>query len=94
MNDNQSESGQETLLTFPCEFTIKVFGTTSGTFQAEVLAIIHQQVEAFSEESIVSRPSENGKYIALSITIQAESKKQLDDIYRALSACPSVIMAL
>lgn len=84
----------ETLLKFPCDFTIKVFGLGTDEFEAEVLMLIHKTLPNFSDRAIQSRPSENGKYRALSITVHVTSKEQLDDIYRALSASPHVLMAL
>lgn len=88
------EDSNKTLLTFPCEFTIKVFGSTTDSFESTVLQIIKKHVPSFSEESIQKRPSENAKYIALSVTVHVESKQQLDNIYQELSASPQVIMAL
>lgn len=82
------------LLTFPCDFTIKVFGLKSDEFEGEVLMLIHKHVPNLSGRAIQARPSENGKYLALSITIHVTSKEQLDDIYRDLSASPHVLMAL
>jgi uncharacterized protein len=84
----------ETLLTFPCDFTIKVFGLASNEFEAAVLGIVHKEAPNSSDRAIQSRLSNNGKYMALSITFHATSKEQLDNIYRALSASPQVIMAL
>lgn len=84
----------ESLLTFPCDFTIKVFGLGSDEFEAEVLMLVHKHVPNLSERAIQSRPSENGKYRALSITVHVDSKEQLDNLYRALSSSPHVLMAL
>ena len=83
----------ETLLTFPCDFTIKVFGAASEEFEAAVLQIINQHAPK-TERKIETRLSENGKYKSLSITIHVESKEQLDRIYVDLSASPLVLMAL
>jgi len=82
------------LLTFPCDFTIKVFGLGTEEFEAAVLMIVHQHVPNFSDRMIQSHPSKQGKYLALSLTVHVDSKDQLDDIYRALSSSPHVLMAL
>lgn len=87
-------SHDETLLTFPCDFTLKIFGLHSDKFEATVLMIIHKHVPNLSDRAIQIRPSEKGKYCALSITVHVDSKEQLDDIYRELSASPDVIMVL
>ena len=84
----------ETLLQFPCEFVIKVFGLASDQFELEVLTIIRQHVQDLRETAITTRPSKDGKYLALSVSIHATSKDQLDAIYRDLSANSHVLMAL
>ncbi|EKD70417.1 MAG: hypothetical protein ACD_46C00539G0005 [uncultured bacterium] len=90
MNDNINQS----LLTFPCDFTIKVFGLASDEFESAVYGIIHKHVVNVSDRVMQSRLSENGKYQSLSIQIHVESKEQLDQIYRELSASPQVLMAI
>jgi putative lipoic acid-binding regulatory protein len=93
MTDKPDES-QKSLLTFPCDFTIKVFGLGTDEFEATVLMLIHKYVPNLSDRAIQSRPSENGKYRALTITIHVESREQLDSIYQDLSSSPHVLMAL
>ncbi|RDI45143.1 HP0495 family protein [Aquicella lusitana] len=85
---------KESLLKFPCDFTIKVFGIASDEFEATVLTIIHQHAPNLSDRAIQSRQSEHGKYCALTITVHVNSKEQLDRIYQDLSAAKQVIMAL
>lgn len=88
------KDAEKTLLTFPCEFTIKVFGRDLPEFAPAVFAIIRQYAPDTAESALQTRPSANGKYVALSITIHATSKAQLDRIYQALSSSPDVVMAL
>jgi uncharacterized protein len=89
-----TDETKKTLLTFPCDFTIKIFGLGSDEFENEVLMLVHKHVPTFSDTAIQRRPSENGKYKALSITIHVTSKEQLDSIYQDLSSSPHVLMAL
>ncbi|MBX3709601.1 MAG: DUF493 domain-containing protein [Gammaproteobacteria bacterium] len=84
----------ESLLKFPCDFTIKVFGLRSDEFEAVVFTIVNKQVPHLSDHAIQSRFSKNGKYQALSITLHIDSKEQLDRIYQDLSSSPHVLMAL
>jgi putative lipoic acid-binding regulatory protein len=93
MTDN-TQTPSESLLKFPCEFTIKVFGAPSTEFEPTILAIIKKHANTTINPIVKARPSENGKYVALSITITAESKEQMDHIYQDLTACPLVLMAL
>lgn len=82
------------LLEFPCEFVIKIFGKTSLEFQGAVLTILKKHIPHLGEGAIKTTPSKQDKYLALSVTFKAESQTQLDEIYRDLSACPLVVMAL
>lgn len=84
----------ESLIKFPCDFTIKVFGLANIEFEGTVFGIVRQYAPNVSDRAIQSRLSENGKYLALTITVYVESKDQLDQIYRALSSNPQVLMAL
>jgi len=79
---------------FPCDFVIKVFGHASDEFELEVLTIIRKHVDDLRENALASRLSKDGKYLALSITVTARDKYQLDDIYRDLTANSHVLMAL
>ena len=84
----------ETLLEFPCEFPVKAMGLSCDEFEIAVLSIIKKHVEDIAESAIKVRPSKNGKYTSITITITAHSKQQLDSIYMALSACEHVHIAL
>jgi putative lipoic acid-binding regulatory protein len=82
------------LLTFPCEFTIKIFGAASDDFEATVLMIINQVLPDMTKESIQSRASKQGQYLALTVTLPVNSQAQLDLIYQKLSASPDILMVL
>ena len=84
----------ETLLEFPCEFPVKAMGLSCDEFEIAVLSILNTHVDDIAESAIKVRPSKNGKYTAMTITITARSKQQLDSIYIELSACEHVHMAL
>lgn len=84
----------ESLLNFPCEFIIKVFGVASDEFETAVISIIQKHVSNLREDAFRTRSSKDGKYLALTITVDVANREQLDDIYRELSAHPLVLMAL
>ncbi len=84
----------ETLLEFPCVFPVKAMGLTCDGFEIAVIEIINRHVDNLSEGALNMRPSKNGKYTAITITITAHSKQQLDNIYLDLTACEYVSMAL
>ncbi len=91
LHDLTLEEG-ETLLEFPCKFPIK--GMACDELEIAVIEIINRHVENLAEDALKMRPSRTGKYIAITITITAHSKDQLDAIYMDLTACEHVSIAL
>ncbi len=85
---------QDTLFEFPCEFPIKVMGKANQHFEQAVLLIIQQHIPEFAEHQLKRRESQKSNYAALTLTITAQSRAQLDAIYQDLTACEHVIMAL
>ena len=84
----------ETLLEFPCQFPIKAMGLASKEVDLLVVEIVRRHAPGFSEGAVKLRPSSGGKYSAVTITIEATSKAQLDAIYRELTAHEDILMAL
>jgi putative lipoic acid-binding regulatory protein len=84
----------ETCFKFPCEFPIKAMGKTCAEFEIAVLEIIHRHVPDLAEDAIKLRPSGKGNYTAITVTIQAQSREQLDAIYMDLTACELVAYAI
>lgn len=84
----------DSLLQFPCELPIKILGRGGAEFEALVVGIVRRHVPNLGEAAVSSRPSKQGKYLAVTVTLRAESRKQLDAIYHDLTVCPDVIMAL
>lgn len=66
----------------------------SSDYEQSILDLIRPYAPNLSSGALQSRTSENGKYLSLSITLYVESREQLDNIYRALSSSPKVLMAL
>ncbi len=93
LHDLTLEEG-ETLLEFPCKFPIKAMGMACDELEIAVIEIINRHVENLAEDALKMRPSRTGKYIAITITITAHSKDQLDAIYMDLTACEHVSIAL
>ncbi|KPJ93840.1 MAG: transcriptional regulator, partial [Gammaproteobacteria bacterium SG8_15] len=47
-----------------------------------------------SADAFSSRASSNGKYVSITVIVNAQSREQLDAIYQALTDHEHVIMAL
>jgi hypothetical protein len=81
-------------LRFPCDFPIKVMGRDSESFRSLTLAIIERHAGPLSAGSISERMSRRGRFLALTYTIRAESRAQLDHIYQDLTDSGVVLVAL
>lgn len=79
---------------FPCQFPIKIMGLADLEFEGIVVAILNQYVPDLGEGAIIIKQSAGGKYISMTATIRARSQEQLDNLYRALSSHPKVLMVL
>lgn len=84
----------QSLIEYPCDFPIKIMGKADGELEQTVIAIFRRHCPDLGEGAISSRSSKGGNYLALTVTIRATSREQLDNIYRELSACEQVLMAL
>jgi putative lipoic acid-binding regulatory protein len=84
----------DSLQTFPSDFPIKVVGRHDADLRALTQAIVERHAGALPEASIRTRTSGDGNFLALTYVVRAESQRQLDDIYRELTACKAVLMAL
>jgi uncharacterized protein len=87
-------SGNEALFQFPTEFPIKVMGRDSVSFRTLTLAIIERHAGPMTPDRISERMSREGKFLALTYTITAESRAQLDRIYQDLTDSGVVLVAL
>ena len=82
------------LLEFPCHFPIKAVGPATEVFEARVVEIVRTHAPNLGEGAVRCRASGGGKYLSVTVTVHAESREQLDNIYLALTACEEVMMVL
>jgi len=85
---------EETLLEFPCRFPIKIMTKSDVDLHPLVMELVAPHAEDISADDIQLRPSSKGNFIAVTVTINATSKAQLDSIYLALTAHEDVLMSL
>ncbi|APR37358.1 DUF493 family protein [Paraburkholderia sp. SOS3] len=85
---------KESLIDFPCDFPIKVMGKSHPEFATTIAAVIVQFDSSFDAARIETRPSSGGNYMGLTVTVRAQNREHLDDIYRALTGHPMVKVVL
>ena len=85
---------EDTLLVFPTDFPVKIMGQSSDEFRSLVLGIVTKHFGELESGRIEDRPSSSGKYLGITVTVVATSKAQLDALYRELTSCSQVLVAL
>lgn len=85
---------KDSLIEYPSDFPIKVFGEAKPGFAEAVTRVVLAHAPDFDPESMEVRSSSTAKYISLTCTIRATSREQLDNLYRDLSSHPMVKMVL
>ena len=84
----------ESVMTFPCSFPIKLMGRESSEFRQTVRELVEKHTGPLDDGAIESSLSRNGRFVSVTITVIARSREQLDNIYRDATAHNDVIMAL
>jgi putative lipoic acid-binding regulatory protein len=87
-------SRKKPLLKFPTEFPIKVMGRHDSNLLALTQSIVERHAGALDVERIRHRASSDGNLLAITFMVTARSQIQLDGIYKELTACDAVLMAL
>lgn len=84
----------ESLIDYPCSFPIKVMGARVDGFAEAICEVVRAHAPDFDPASLEMRPSRNGNYLGLTVTIMAQSRAQLDGLYQALTQHPMVKVVL
>ena len=86
-------SDQEDLLAYPCTFPLKVVGLNTESFERAVREVVRKHLGDIVVE-YEARMSSEGKYLSVTATFAAESREQVEAIYRELKGHELVVMTL
>lgn len=87
-------SESESALKFPTSFPIKIMGRRTDGFAQAILDVVLKHAADFDPATLEMRASREGNYLSVTVTINATSREQLDNLYRELTAHPMVTMVL
>jgi putative lipoic acid-binding regulatory protein len=82
------------MLTFPCDFPVKVMGEHRDDFAQTILEIVLKHAPDFVGETMEIRASAQSRYLSVTCTVRAVSQEQLDRLYRELTSHPMVKIVL
>jgi uncharacterized protein len=91
---SSQDDPNESPLTFPTDFPIKVMGRREDGFAQVISEIVMRHAPDFDPATMEMRSSKQGRYLSLTVTIHAQSRAQLDALYSELSGHHMVIMVL
>lgn len=94
MSESPANKLTDSLLEYPCEFPLKIFGLQQAGFAQAVMEVVVRHDPGFKPATIEMRASKNARYISLTCTIRATSREQLDAVYQELCDHPQVVMVL
>jgi uncharacterized protein len=79
-------------LAFPAPHPVKVMGRDTPEFRSRTLEVVVSELGA--PNAVSERRSRDGTYLSITYTVEAQSREQLDQLYRALHATGLVLYAL
>ncbi len=86
--------GGDSLMEFPCEIPMKIFGRNSAGFRETVLTIMRAHYDDIRPQQFDEQPSRRGTYVSITVTVTAVSREQIDRVYQDLTASEAVLMVL
>ncbi len=89
-----SVQDKESLIDFPCKFPVKVMGAAIPEFHSAVEKMAKHHDPEFDTAHTKQNISKTGKYVSLTLTINAKNKLQLDALYQELTDHELVVWAL
>ena len=82
----------ESLLKFPTDLAVKVFGRNDPEFRAAVIDVV--EAHYGKAYAVAEQESKQAAYLSLTITVHVESRAQVDALYQALVANELILMVL
>lgn len=73
-------------LKFPCEFPISIMGLNVPEYEEKIFAILKKHVPEVTAGSLTKAYSANKKYCSLKTKFTAQSREQMDELYKELTA--------
>jgi putative lipoic acid-binding regulatory protein len=87
-------SEEDTLFDFPCRFPVKAMGRETEGFPAHVMELVAAEVGEIAHDDVVVRPSSGGRFLSVTVTFTAQSRAQLDSVYRSLTGSDRILFVL
>jgi len=87
-------AGSRALLSFPCDYPIKVMVRAEPGVRSRVDAIVESEAGPVDLSAVTERGSAQNRFIGITYVIRATSEAQIAALFEALKRCPQVLMVL
>lgn len=85
---------EDPLLSFPCELPVKVLGRNDSAFRDAVWSIVREHYADLAEHRVSEQASRNSAYVSLTFMISAQSREEVDALYRDLTSSDDIMLVL
>lgn len=85
---------EESLLSFPCELPVKVLGRNEAAFRETVWSIVRAHYANIGEDRVTEQQSRQSSYLSLTFVVHAQSREQVDALYRDLTDSDDIMLVL
>ncbi len=84
----------EPKIEFPCDYPIKVIGTSSPEFLSLIMTIVQKYDSSMGLDKTKERVSREGNYTSITFLFWATGESQLKKMFAELKQCSDVHMVL
>ena len=84
----------EKLLTYPCDYPIKVVGEVAPGFHDEVFDVVSRYDPSMTTDRVSQKTSRKGNFVSISFMLTATSEDQIEALLLELNALVSVRLVL
>ena len=92
--DLEDIQNKDTFFEFPCQFPIKIMANSKKETTQSILSIFETYVLEYDKIDFRIKESRTCKYISITAIFEAQSKEQLNNIYKEISGHSEVHMVL
>ena len=85
---------QQTLMVFPCDFSIKIIGNARADFLVEITKIVCKHFPDTQNSAFTTQHSEQGNYQSITAVVHVLDQPSLDALYQELTQHSDVRMVL
>jgi putative lipoic acid-binding regulatory protein len=86
-------SGEE-LLEFPCDYSVKAMGYATEDFEDHVVGLVTKHASLATPRQVTTKESSGGRYLSVTVSVEARSREHLELIYSDLKADKRVVFIL